>query len=159
MLELLQNILTNEIKVLLTAAMPVFELKAALPLGIALGMKPWHAFITSFLGSILPVPLLFLLIRPLFKRFKTLAALRDFIEKFEHRTIRKSKNIQKYGAWGLFFFVAIPLPGTGVWTGTLGAVLLDIRFKWAFPAILIGNMVAGLIIMTVSLGAFSVFTG
>lgn len=155
MLETIMNLMTTEMKVLFTAALPVLELKAALPLGIALGMQPWHAFFTSYIGSILPVPFLFLLIRPMFKRFKMLAAFKGAIERLEHRTIHKSKNIQKYGAWGLFLFVAIPLPGTGVWTGTLGAVLLDIRFKWAFPAIVLGNLIAGLIIMILSQGAFA----
>jgi uncharacterized membrane protein len=148
--------LLTEIKVLLTAALPVLELKAALPLGIGLGMHPLHAFVVSYLGSLLPVPFLFLLIRPLFVRFKKLRVLKERIEKLEEKTIRKSVNIQKYGTLGLFLFVAIPLPGTGVWTGTLGAVLLDIRFKWAFPAIVLGNFIAGLIILTLSHGFFSI---
>lgn len=155
MIEVLKVLLTNEMKVLLTAALPVLELKAALPLGIGLGMNPWHAFLTSYLGSILPVPFLFLLIRPLFIKFKSLRHLKARIERLEEKTIRKSKNIQKYGAWGLFLFVAIPLPGTGVWTGTLGAVLLDVRFKWAFPAIVCGNLVAGLIILILSQGIYT----
>jgi len=150
------GILLTEIKVLLTAALPVLELKAALPLGIGLGMHPLHAFIVSYIGSLLPVPFLFLLIRPMFLRFKKLKVLKEHIEKLEERTIRKSVNIQKFGTLGLFLFVAIPLTGTGVWTGTLGAVLLDIRFKWAFPAIVLGNFIAGLIILTLSHSVFSI---
>ena len=71
----------------------------------------------------------------------------------------KAHKVQKYGAWGLILFVAIPLPGTGVWTGSLIAALLDIRIKWAFPAILFGNMIAAIIIATVSYGLFSIFAG
>ena len=65
-----------------------------------------------------------------------------------------SGNIQKYGAWGLLVFVAIPLPGTGVWSGGLAAALLDMRFKWAFPAILVGNIISAVIIMGLSNEAF-----
>jgi uncharacterized membrane protein len=65
-------------------------------------------------------------------------------------SFRHSGKIQRYGVWGLLLFVAVPLPGTGVWSGSLAAVLLDIRFKWAFAAILVGNLIAGLLIMGVS---------
>ena len=69
----------------------------------------------------------------------------------------KSGRIQKYGAWGLLVFVAIPLPGTGVWRGSLAASLLDMRFKWAFPAILVGNIIAAGIIMGLSKKVFKLF--
>jgi uncharacterized membrane protein len=151
----LNQILVPELKVMLTAALPVLELKAALPLGIGLGLSPYYAFFLSYLGSLLPVPFLFLLIRPVFIRIKQIERFKVRIEALERRTIHKSVKIQQYGVIGLFMFVAIPLPGTGVWTGSLGAVLLDIRFKWAFPAICLGNLVAGGIIMTLSNGFFS----
>ncbi|MDK2868610.1 MAG: hypothetical protein PWP38_2925 [Clostridiales bacterium] len=153
----LNQIMIPELKVMLTAALPVLELKASLPLGIGLGMHPAYAFLLSYIGSLLPVPFLFLLIRPVFKWIKQIEQLKGRIEALERRTIHKSVKIQKYGVIGLFMFVAIPLPGTGVWTGTLGAVLLDIRFKWAFPAICIGNFVAGMIIMLLSNGIFTLF--
>jgi uncharacterized membrane protein len=83
------------------------------------------------------------------------------VEKLTERTLGNGKahKVQKYGAWGLFIFVAIPLPGTGVWTGSLIAALLDIRIKWALPAIFFGNMIAAIIIATVSYGLFSIFSG
>ena len=152
----LSTVIFHDLRVLITAALPILELKASIPLGIGFGMHPLHAFLVSYLGSLLPVPFLFLLIRPIFFEFKKLNFLKDKIEALEAKTIRKSVNIQKYGALGLLLFVAIPLPGTGVWTGTLGAVLLDIRFKWAFPAICIGNFIAGCIILSLSYGAASV---
>lgn len=151
------QIFIPEIRVILTSALPVLEIKAAIPLGLGMGMHPVHAFVLSYFGSLLPVPFLFLLIRPIFFQFKKVSRLRDRIVALEAKTIRKSVKIQKYGAIGLFLFVAIPLPGTGVWTGSLGAVLLDIRFKWAFPAICLGNLIAGLIIMTISIGAINLF--
>jgi uncharacterized membrane protein len=70
-----------------------------------------------------------------------------------------SGKIQKYGVWGLILLVAIPLPGTGVWSGSLAAALLDMRFKWAFPAIFVGNLIAGILIMGVSNGLFKVMGG
>jgi uncharacterized membrane protein len=75
------------------------------------------------------------------------------------KSLNKSGNIQKYGEWGLLIFVVIPLPGTGVWSGRIAAALLDMRFKWAFPAILVGNLIAAVIIMGLSNGVIGVWVG
>ncbi|MBF4695108.1 COG2426 family protein [Fusibacter ferrireducens] len=157
MLEFLKTVLTNEFKVIFTAALPVIEIKGAIPLGLSLGMNPWHTLLISLLGSIMPVPFILFGIRPVFNWLKHAAFFRKITDRIESKTLNKSHRIQKYGVWGLFLFVAIPLPGTGVWTGSLAAVLLDIRFKWAFPAILIGNLVAGIIIFSLSNGVISLF--
>ncbi len=154
---MIREVISHELVVFLTAALPVLELKAALPMGIGLGMNPWHAFIVSYLGSLLPVPFLFWLIRPILIGIKNWAFIKPHIERLEARTIRRSIKIQKYGALGVLLFVAIPLPGTGVWTGTIGAVLLDVRFKWAFPAVVVGNLIAGLIVLFISQGALTLF--
>ncbi|SDJ84954.1 COG2426 family protein [Natronincola ferrireducens] len=156
------EIMTIELTVLLTAAMPIIELRGAIPVGVSLGMSPLHAFIISFIGSILPVPFLIFTIRPIFKALKQLKFFRGFIERITDKTLMRSGRIQRYGFWGLILFVAIPLPGTGVWTGTLASVLLDLRFKMAFPAIFIGNLMAGLIVMSLSQGAvrtINIFSG
>lgn len=71
--------------------------------------------------------------------------------------MKRSGNIQKYSYWGLLLFVAIPLPGTGVWSGSLAAALLDMRFKWAFPVIFVGNLIAGVLEMLLSNGVVSLF--
>ncbi len=137
-------LLLNELKVMLTAALPIVEVKGAIPVGIALGMSPIHATILAFLGSILPVPIILFTIRPIFNYLKETRTFKKVIHKLIHRSLSKSGNVKKYGYWGLFIFVAIPLPGTGVWTGSLIASLLDLRFKYAFPTIVIGNLVASI---------------
>lgn len=157
MVEIIKTILTNEFKVMFTAALPIIEIKGAIPLGLSLGMNPWHALMISLIGSIIPVPFILFGIRPVFNWLKKASFLKKITDHIEYKTINKSHRIQRYGVWGLFLFVAIPLPGTGVWTGSLAAVLLDIRFKWAFPAILLGNFVAGIIIFSLSNGIIELF--
>src|SRR5690554_4939364 len=145
-----------ELAVMLTAAMPIIELRGAIPVGISLGLSPMHSAIISFIGSMIPVPFILFTIRPIFNYLKKTKTFRKLVDKLTNKSMSKSDKIQKYGVWGLFLFVAIPLPGTGVWSGSLAAALLDMRFKWAFPAIFVGNLIAGIIIMGVSNGVFSV---
>lgn len=139
-----------EIMVILTAAMPVVELRGAIPAGVALGLSPWHAFILGVIGSMLPVPFILWFIKPIFDWLGGHSFLKPLIERIKRRTLEKSDKIERYGFWGLLIFVAIPLPGTGVWSGALAAVLLNLRFRKAFFAIFFGNMVAGLIMMSFS---------
>jgi len=146
------NFLSIELTVLLTAAMPIIELRGAIPVGMGLGLSPAHATLISFIGSMIPVPILLFTIRPVFNYLKKAKLFKGMIDKLTHRSASKSGNIQKYGFWGLLIFVAVPLPGTGVWSGTLAAALLDMRFKLAFPAILIGNMIAAVAVMFLSHG-------
>lgn len=152
----LLNFLSIEFTVMLTSALPIIELKGAIPVGVSLGLSPMHAFILSFIGSMIPVPIILFTIRPIFNYLKKTKIFKNMIHRLTDKSLSKSGNIQKYGVWGLFIFVAIPLPGTGVWTGSLIASLLDMRFKWAFPAIFVGNLVAGILIMGLSNGVFKV---
>jgi uncharacterized membrane protein len=157
MLQQLLNFLSIELTVMLTAALPIIELRGAIPVGMSLGMSPAHATIISFIGSMIPVPFILFTIRPIFNYLKTTKIFKKLVHKLTDKSLNKSGNIQKYGAWGLLIFVAIPLPGTGVWSGSLAAALLDMRFKWAFPAILVGNIIAAVIIMGLSNEAFKLF--
>lgn len=152
------NFLSIELTVLLTAALPIIELRGAIPVGISLGLSPIHATIISFIGSMIPVPFILFSIRPIFNYLKTTKLFKKLINKITTRSLNNSGKIQKYGAWGLILFVAIPLPGTGIWSGSLAAALLDIRFKWAFPAIFVGNLIAATAIMTLSSGVVRVFS-
>lgn len=151
------NFLSIELTVMLTAALPIIELRGAIPVGISLGLTPIHAAIISFIGSVIPVPFILFGIRPIFKYLKNTRPFKKIINRLTVRSMNKSGNIQKYGVWGLLLFVAIPLPGTGVWSGSLIAALLDMRFKWAFPAILVGNAIAAVLIMGLSHGVFNLF--
>ena len=153
--------LSIELTVMLTAALPVIELKGAIPIGISLGMDPVHAALTAFVGSMIPVPFILFTVRPIFNYLKTTRMFRKLVHKLTVRSLHhiSSGRIQKYGAWGLVLFVAIPLPGTGVWSGSMLAALLDMRFKWAFPAIFVGNLISGLLVMGISNGIFKVIRG
>ena len=159
LIELL-NFLSIELTVMLTAALPVIELRGAIPVGISLGMTPVHAAIIAFIGSMIPVPFILFTIRPIFNYLKTTRMFKKLVHKLTASSLKNnSGKIQKYGVWGLILLVAIPLPGTGVWSGSLAAALLDMRFKWAFPAIFVGNLIAGILIMGVSNGVFKVIGG
>ena len=158
MIQQILNFLSIELTVLLTAALPIIELRGAIPFGMSLGMSPVHATIISFIGSMIPVPFILFTIRPIFNYLKKTKLFKKLVHKLTDKSLNKSGNIQKYGAWGLLIFVAIPLPGTGVWSGSLAAALLDMRFKWAFPAIFVGNLIAGILIMMLSNGVIGVFS-
>lgn len=141
---------------------PFIELRGSIIFGAAMGI-PWqHTFLVSFLGNILPVPFLILLARPIFAWLKTTRLLAGFTQKMEDRLMKKADKVtvQKYSAVGLFLFVAIPLPGTGAWSGSLIAALLDVKMRYALPAVIAGVFAAG-VIMTVAsyglLGAIQLF--
>jgi len=147
------SFLSIELSVIITSMLPVMELRFAIPFGISLGLSPLHAMIISFLGSLIPVPFILFGIRPVFNFLKHTKTFEKLVHHLTHKTLDKtSDKVQRYGAWALILFVAIPLPGTGVWTGSLAAALLDIRFKWAFPAIVFGNAIAAVVIVLLSHG-------
>lgn len=156
MKELLE-FLSIELTVILTATLPIIELRGAIPIGISLGLTPIHATIISFFGSMIPVPFILFAIRPIFNYLRKTKLFNKLICRITDQSMRSSGKIQKYGVLGLFIFIAIPLPGTGVWSGSLAASLLDIRFKWAFPTIFIGNFIAAIFIMILSHGIDNVF--
>lgn len=146
---------SKELAVIMTAALPIIELRGAIPFGIALGLSPAYTFLLSLFGSMIPVPLLIWLIRPVFAYMRRTELLGKFVDKVCSRSLSKSDSVKKYGFWGLVIFVGIPLPGTGVWSGALVATLLDMPVKSALPAIFIGNFLAGVAVMILSYGAFS----
>ena len=152
----LLEFLSIELTVMITAMMPIIELRGAIPVGISLGLGPIHATIISFIGSMIPVPFILFTIRPIFNYLKSTRVLNKFVNRLTDRSETNSEKLKKYGAWGIVFIVAIPFPGTGVWSGSLAAALMNIRFKWSFPAILLGNLIAAVLIMTISHGIFSI---
>ena len=149
-MEKILEIITKEIMVLLIAAMPLMELKGAIPIGVSMGLSPIHATILGILGSLIPVPFLLFFLKPIFIRLRRTKFFRSFVDKLVKSTLKKSKKIKKYSIIGLIIFVAIPLPGTGVWTGSLAAILFNMRFRHAFPAIALGNTIAGAIMFILS---------
>lgn len=138
--------------VFIISVCPVLECRLGMFTAIVLlGMNPFVGFIISFLGNILPIPFILLLINWIFKVLKKVPGINKLIFWLEDKTLKKRDKIDKYGIWGLLLFVAIPLPGTGGWTGALLASLLQLDKKKSFGVISIGVFIAGLIISVLSL--------
>ena len=137
---------------------PVIELRGAIPFGVAQGLGLWQAIAVSIVGNLLPVPFIILFIRRIFAWLRRISPkLNTLVTKLEKRAEGKSEKVLKYAFWGLFLLVAIPLPGTGAWTGSLVAAMLDMRLKKAFPAIALGVVAAGVIVSVITYGVTAVF--
>ncbi len=150
--QLLSLDLANVLIVLALAASPISELRGAIPVAITGFHFPWYyAFLLAIIGNIIPVPLLLLL----FNTLSRVLSKKGIFERMFHRllkhTRRRGKIVERYGRIGLMLFVAIPLPGTGAWTGSLAAVIFGIKFKHAFLSIFIGILIAGSIVTSLSL--------
>ena len=143
------------LKTLVTAMMPILEIRGAIPVGVASGLDPWLAFAVGFVGNMLPIPILILLTRNIIEWLKKHNVLVKLTTWLENKGSKGAQKVQKYSFWGLFILVAIPLPGTGAWTGALVASLLDMRLKRALPAIAMGVAAAGLIVLLVTYGVIS----
>ena len=147
----------NWLHVLLVSAMPFSELRGGIPLAIYYGFDPLNAFLIAVVGNLIPIPFLLLF----------LEQLRNFASKWwltaklyqlaERRTERKRAIIDKYGYIGLAMIVAVPLPVTGAWTGSLLAFLLKLNPLKAFIFIAIGVVTAGVVVTSATVGVFSVF--
>ena len=133
--------------------LPVVELRLGLPYGIAIGLKYPLALLSAIVGNLLPVPFIILFIKNIlaFLRRK-IAKMDGFISRIEERGHLKSEVVKKYGAIGLCLLVAIPLPGTGAWTGALVAALMGMELKRAMPSIVIGVLIAAAIMTGVTFG-------
>ena len=131
---------------------PILELRGAIPLGAAAGLPPLTACAAAILGNLVPVPFIMLLVRRVFRWLRKTAFFGPRIDWLERRAHLKGRLVRKYRLPGLILLVAIPLPGTGAWTGALVAALLDIRLRNAFPAITAGVVIAGGIITLLTAG-------
>lgn len=140
----------------LVSMVPVLELRGAIPAGIAAGLSPMAAFAVSVVGNMVPVPFIILLIRQIFLWLRKNAFFCGIIEKLERKAHLKGRVVRKYGALGLLILVAIPLPGTGAWTGALVAALLNMSLRRALPVIFIGVVIAGAITTAVTCGVIHI---
>lgn len=137
---------------------PIVELRGGLPYGIALGLDYPLALTLAVIGNMVPVPFIIIYIRKVFVWIRChMQWLDEFITKIERKAHLKGQTVQKYGALGLYILVAIPLPGTGAWTGALVAVLLDMRMKKALPSIFFGVLTAAAIMTAVTYGVIHIF--
>ena len=147
-------------KILLTllwAMVPVVELRGAIPIGMGMGLELWQSVAISIVGNMIPVPFIILFIRQIFKWMRKVnKTFAEIVDKMEQKANKHRNKVTRYGFWGLFILVAIPLPGTGAWTGALVAAVMELRFKTALPAIFAGVVAAAIIVSIVSYGAFAI---
>ena len=142
----------------LISMLPVVELRLGLPYGIAIGLNYPLALLSAVVGNLLPVPFIILFIKNVLKYLREkIAKLDGFITRLEERAHLKSEVVQKYGLIGLCLLVAIPLPGTGAWTGALVAALMGMKLRKAMPAIIIGVLIAAAIMTGVTFGFIHLF--
>lgn len=144
--------LSKELVVFLIATLPIVELRGAIPVAINVLDMPWYsAFVLAFLGNLLPVPFILLFLEAVTKVLNRLAFFKRLLDWLFERTRRRGRILERYKRIGLVLFVAIPLPVTGAWTGSLMAVLFGMPFKYAFLSIAIGVAIAGAIVTSLSL--------
>ena len=137
--------------VLLWSMVPIIELRGAIPIGtIGLGLPMFATYVVTVLGNLVPVPFIIKFIRPIFEFLQAKTPLKKLVEHYIDKANRNAEKVRKYEMLGLFLFVAIPLPGTGAWTGALVASFMDMRIKDAFPPIALGVATAGLIMIILS---------
>ena len=143
---------------ILMAMVPVIELRGAIPFGVAAGISVKQALVCAIIGNLIPIPFILLFLRRVFVWMRKISTgFENLVEKRELRAKRKKGIVDKYEIIGLIILVAIPLPGTGAWTGALVATVLDIRMRRALPAITIGVIIAGILVSVITYGGFAVF--
>lgn len=144
--------LPDELKIAGVAALPIFELRGAIPLGFSLGIPLSRLYLLALLGNLIPVLPLLLFFKYFFHHLENIKFIGKFFRWWFRRVEKKSKLVERWGFWGLVLFVAIPLPITGAWTGTAAATLFEIKVKRAFLAILLGIAIAGVIVSLIVSG-------
>ncbi len=141
---------------LLIAMTPVLELRAAIPAGVIAGLDLRLVVMIAIIGNLIPIPFIIVFIRRIFKWMQTRSErLAKLASRMEEKADRKKDKVLKYEFWGLMLFVAIPLPGTGAWTGALIAAMLDMQLKRAFPSIAAGVAIAAIIVTVATYGLAS----
>ena len=153
-----ENTLGQILATLAVSVVPVIELRGAIPIGVALGLHPFWAMLASIIGNMLPVPFIILFVRHVFTWLKSHSVMAGrLVRWFENKAHNKSAWVIKYRTVGLCLLVAVPFPGTGAWTGSLVAALLDIPLREAIPTIFLGVVIAGLIVTGITCGVITIF--
>ena len=141
----------------LVSMVPVIELRGGIPFGVAAGLPVWMAMLAAIIGNLIPVPFIIVYIRRIFQWMRRrMPRFGGMIDKLEAKAHLKGQKVQKYQYFGLALFVAIPLPGTGAWTGALAAAFLDMRLRKALPSIVAGVAVAGVVVSAITYGVASI---
>ena len=149
----------NVVLTFLMAMVPVVELRGAIPFGVGNGVPLWLSIFVSILGNLLPVPFIILFIRKIFAMLRKWSPKLDhLVTRLEERAAKKSDVVSRYEFWGLVFLVAIPLPGTGAWTGSLVAAMMDLKMKKSVPAIMLGVVIAAIIVSCITYGVGAILS-
>jgi uncharacterized membrane protein len=148
MIEELVNLgIAKELIVVIISALPVIELRGALPVAINVFNMPWYwAFCLAVIGNMLPVPILLLFFESLARIVSKVEVGSKLVNWVLERTRRHGKFIERYERIGLMLFVAIPLPFTGAWTGSIAAFLMGMKFRYSFLSIFCGVLISGAIV-------------
>ena len=144
----------KEVAIFIISLLPILELRGGLIAARILGVEFIKAFIICYIANILPVPFILLFINWIFNKMSKWKPTKKIVDWLSNKTLKKKDQINKYGYFGLFLFVGIPLPGTGAWTGSLLAILLNLDKKKSFITIAIGVLAAGIIMSLLSYGIF-----
>jgi uncharacterized membrane protein len=148
--------LSTILTVIAIAASPISELRGAIPIAVTLYDFPWYcAFIFSVIGNLIPVPLVLLFLNGVTRLLSHHQFFDRVLQSFFTRIRRRGHTVERYEHIGLALFVAIPLPITGAWTGAIMAVLLGLKFRYAFLSILAGVLVAGVLVTLATLLGWS----
>ncbi len=145
---MIQAILTT----LFVAMIPVIELRGAIPIGTGMGLDPLIATLIAIVGNLLPIPFLLCLVPKVFDFLRDKKYTKKMIAWLEKKADKNKKTIDKYGYLGLIILVAIPLPGTGAWTGALVASCFKMKFKPSILCIIAGVLIAGTIVFGLTYG-------
>ena len=150
----------RELCVLFCSMIPIIELRGAIPMGALLGLPWWQSYLLSIIGNMLPVPLILLFIKAVLKWMANSKV--NFFNKLggwiQRKADKNHDKIAKYSFWGVCLFVAIPLPMTGAWTGSLVAAMIDMKFWKALLSCLIGVLIAGVVVTLITYGAVAIFS-
>ena len=154
-----QDTVGEELCVFFCSMLPIIELRGAIPLGATLGLPWWQTFLIAVVGNMLPVPIILLFVKSVLTWMGKCRI--KFFNKIANKMFEKAEKnrakIEKYAFWGLTLFVAIPLPATGAWTGTLVAALFDMKFWKSLLAAFIGVLIAGVVMTLISYGVVAAF--
>ncbi len=140
------------LKVFILSVTPISELRGAIPYGVKLGLSPETATLVAILGNLLLIPVLILIIKPIFAYLKTFKYLKEWVNKYEMRAANKLKNYRKYRFWGLVLLVGIPIPTTGVYTGVVASQVMHMKLRTALVANMIGVLMSGTIVYLMTKG-------
>lgn len=141
------------VAVFLIAMLPIFELRGAIPAGYAMGMtNHLLIYVLAVVGNFVPVLPILLLIGPAERSLRRFPVMDRFFDWLFKRTVSRSAVIKKYESLGLILFVALPLPMTGAWTGSLAAYLFKLPLRLAIPCIILGILIAGVVVSLLSQG-------